>query len=175
MSAYQTDLYHYLSQLYPLWQQKSPLLLDYFEHRVFETGEFVDVYPGDLYIVNKGTVGKYYKKTPKRYILRHELIMVPSERSGFNFKALESCHLWMLSQQKLHDILSRYPQSHVLQQLLLSKQQQSLDFRTQLLELPKADRLSFFRKQYSTVIPLISRTELAQFLHISGEYLRRLF
>ena len=50
-----------------------------------------------------------------------------------------------------------------------------LEYRSTLLEDPKAERLEVFRQDFQSVIPLITRKELAQYLNLSEEYLRRLF
>ncbi|MBD1422568.1 cyclic nucleotide-binding domain-containing protein [Sphingobacterium chuzhouense] len=81
----------------------------------------------------------------------------------------------MIQRHDLYQLAENYPVTIQLYDQLLAKQEQAADFRELILEMPKAERLEAFRSKFSTIIPLISRTELASYLGVSREYLRRLF
>ncbi|MBE8719782.1 hypothetical protein [Sphingobacterium pedocola] len=165
----------YLSDLYPDWLAELPTLLDYFIHIELDTGEHLPAKLGDIYFVGVGTIGKYEKHIPKRYILKTGIIIVPLKRNNVQLKAIEASAVLLLKRDALYSLLKLSPDLIKLYDELLAQQQQEKDFRTHLLEISKGDRLTLFREKFSQVIPLITRRELAKFLDTSEEFLRQRF
>lgn len=170
-----TELDIYLSSLWPEWQHEIPDLLTRFQELHLEQDEFLPSQRGDIYFLAWGTIGKYGKKEPLRYISSGELIIIPLKPAVLQFKALIPCKVMLLPRADLYKIVELYPRSIQLYDELLSKQQESIDFRSTLLKLPKAARLEAFRARYAPVTAIINRKELAEYLKISIQYLRQHF
>lgn len=165
----------YLEKLSPNWKENFPQLKNYFEEIHLLEDELLSNQRGDIYYVNDGIIGKYERKLPQRYILRNEIIIVSILHSNLQFKALQESHLWVISRQSLHRVVALYADIMPIYDNMVHQQQEALEFRLQLLEMPKSERMDFLRSKFASVIPHITRKELAQFLNISEEYLRRIF
>lgn len=175
MKIEKTPLTDYLDAVFPTWKREVPTLMDYIEEMNLDAGEPLPSQRGDIYFVSSGAIGKYQKKIPKRYITTSELIIIPLDSKSLLFRALQDCCIMLLQRPDLYRLARDYPIMIELYDQLRVKQEQSADFRETLLEMPKAERLEAFRNKFSRIIPLISRTELALYLGVSREYLRRLF
>ena len=166
---------NYLTELWPDWRQEIPHLLDLFNELTLEEGELLPNQRGDIYYLIWGTIGKYSKKEPLRYIDTGELIIIPLKPSLLLFKALIRTKVMLLQRPALYKIVEECPRSIILYDEILSRQQESSEFRNSILKLPKGQRLEAFRSRYSRVTAIISRKELADFLKISIESLRKQF
>lgn len=175
MKTEKAVLTDYLNAIFPSWETEVPTFMDYIEEIKMETDEPLPSQRGDIYFVSIGAIGKYQKKIPKRYITTGELIIIKFDSRPLLFRALEDSCVMLLQRHDLYRLADLYPVTIQLYDQLLAKQEQSADFRETLLEIPKAERLEVFRSKFGRIIPLISRTELALFLGVSREYLRRLF
>ncbi|WDF66929.1 hypothetical protein PQ465_11490 [Sphingobacterium oryzagri] len=167
-------LERYLGRLWPQWKQEIPHLLRDFEELHLESGEHLPSQRGDIYFIASGIVGKYIKNAPIRYSSNNEVIIVPLKPSTVQFRVLADATVFVLERSVLYQIVEQHPRSIMFYDELLIKQQQAIDFRYDLLQLPKAARLDALRTKYPPLMGLLSRTELAAFLDISKEYLRRL-
>lgn len=165
----------FLSTVYPDWPIDFPDLPDYVEPFVIESGEFLPGQLGDIYFVGEGSIGKYEKSRPKRYILPRELIFTPLTRHRYQFIALEKSVVYFLDRKKLYELAAIYPKHIVLYDLLREQHQKEMDIRAHLLSLDKIERLEAFRLHYRMILGLVARQELAKFLCVSREYLRLIF
>lgn len=165
----------YLNSIFPTWEKEVPTFMDYIEEINLEIDEPLPNQRGDIYFVSSGSIAKYHKKIPKRYITPGELIMIKFDSKPLFFRALEDSCILLIQRHDLYQLSANYPVTIQLYDQLLAKQEQAADFREMVLEMPKVERLEMFRSKFSRIIPLISRTELATYLGVSREYLRRLF
>lgn len=169
------NLIDYLNDVFPTWKQEVPKFMDYFEELHLEAGEPLPSQRGDIYFITSGAIGKYEKMIPKRYITMRELIIIPFDSKPLLFVALEDSSILFLQRPDLYRLARDYSVTIQLYDQLRAKQEKAVDFRATLLEMPKAERLEVFRSKFTRIIPLITRTELAKFLGISREYLRKIF
>lgn len=165
----------FLTEIFPTWATEIPDLAGYFHEYFLEPGELLNTERGDIYLVSEGAFGKYTRREPLRYILPGELIIIGLRRRYHTFKALNFSRVYMLDRPSLYRISCEYPNTMTLYDELLQRQQDSLEFRQQILLMPKAHRYAYFKSCYATIVPLIDRKELAVFLQISPELLRRVF
>ena len=170
-----TTIDNYVTNIWPEWRNETPNLMDSFDELTLEYGEILPYQRGDIFYLASGTIGKYHKKEPIRYIDTGELIIIPLKPNILLFKALTDSTVMLLQRDALYRIVRQFPESIVLYDQLLSSQQESIEFRNYILKLPKGDRLEAFRVRYPAVSSLISRKELAEFLNISIESLRKAF
>lgn len=175
MKKSKTNLTDYLNDVFPTWKQEVPTFMDYIEEIHLEMDEPLPSLRGDIYFVSRGAIGKYQKKIPKRYITPGELIIIKFDSKPLFFRALQDSCIMLLQRRDLYRLANLYPVTIQLYDQLLAKQEQSADFRELVLEMPKVERLEAFRSKFSSIIPLISRTELAKYLGVSREYLRKIF
>ena len=166
---------NYISFLWPHWRTDIPQLPDAFEELTLDNGELLPYQRGDIFYLVSGTIGKYCKKEPIRYISTGELIIIPLKPRILLFKTLTGSKVMLLRRDALYRIVGEFPKSIILYDELLSKEQESDEFRNYLLKLPKGNRLEAFRARYPMVPSLVNRKELAEFLNISIESLRKIF
>ena len=166
---------HYLSAMQANWQTRYPGLEAHFQLEQLCAYEWLHHEPGCSYLLLEGALGKYRKKSPLRYVLPKEPIIIGLEISPVRFMALSDALLYKIPQQKLYELHQLYGDIIQLNHRIWLDHHKYLEYRTQLLEYPKGERLEVFRKDYQAVIPLITRKELAQYLSLSEEYLRQLF
>ncbi|WP_437918761.1 hypothetical protein [Sphingobacterium sp. LRF_L2] len=165
----------YLTSIFPEWKKEVPLLPTYFEEIQLERGEPLPSQRGDIYFVQRGTIGKYLKNIPQRYIQANQLIIVPLIAKPPLFKALEDSTILLLPLPVRYQIARQYPCMIEVYDHLRAKQEKDVDFRTSILEMPRTQRLKAFRSKFERLDVLLPRIELAQFLGISREYLRKIF
>lgn len=175
MKTENIDLIKLLTEVFPSWLQEIPELPDHFQECVLEPHEYLSLQRGDIYLVSGGSFGKYDRKEPIRYILPGELIIGPLKRNHTVFKSLNGSRAYLLDRPTLYRISQQYPHTLELYDELLQKQLEAMEFRQHILSLPKGERLEYFRSKYAPVLPIISRKELASFLQISVELLRKIF
>lgn len=170
-------LHEYLFKLEPNWNTLFPDLEEYLEIHYFLPQETLSLEMGAGYFLLEGIVGKYRAARPLRYILPEELIQAPLHINDtkIRFKALSETYLYKISQKMLYKLPRKYPKLLPLYHQILFLHQHQVDYKLHILEHDKAERLTIFRQKYSEVVPLISRKELAQYLNMSEEYLRKLF
>ncbi|SKB64929.1 hypothetical protein SAMN05660841_01688 [Sphingobacterium nematocida] len=169
------ELNDYLSRIQGDWEVRYPGLERHLQLEQLCSHEWLHYEPGCSYLVLEGVLGKYKKKSPQRYVIRAEPILTALEPSPTRFKALSDALLYKIDQQSLYELHWVYTDMIQLNHRIWLDHHKYLEYRTNLLEQPKGERLDIFRKDYQAVIPLITRKELAQYLSISEEYLRQLF
>lgn len=170
-----TLFFQYLTELVPDWQKLMPDLLENFEELSLEEGEYLSIQRGDIYFLQSGTIGMYFKKTPQRYIQAREFILVPLTTRPIQFRVIEQCSVVLLDLSARYMIMRKYPSMIEVYDQFRSIQDKHADFRITILEIPKSRRLEKFQSKYGSLTFRLPRYELAQFLGISREYLRKLY
>lgn len=169
------ELNQYLSRIQDDWEARYPGLEKYLQLERLCSHEWLRYEPGCSYLVLEGVLGKYKKNSPLRYAIPTEPILAALEPSAIRFKALSDALLYKIDQQRLYELHRVYGDMIQLNHRIWLDHHKYLEYRTNILEQPKGERLDIFRKDYQAVIPLITRRELAQYLSISEEYLRQHF
>jgi len=176
MKKSKKDLLHpFLGDINPRWQSEIPELTVVFEEERFVKGEHLINDWGDLYLIVEGTFGKYEKTCPIRYAIAGESLMIPNQKHGYQFVALTDCHTYRTSLKQLEEINDHNPKVFYLYANLKDKQQVYLDYRHKLLSLHNQDKYDFVFDKYPNIHSHITQRELAKFMGISMELLRRIF
>ncbi|MFD2553094.1 Crp/Fnr family transcriptional regulator [Sphingobacterium tabacisoli] len=170
-----SGLDQYLSSIKADWKIHYPDLEKHLQLEQLYASEWLYHEQGCIYLLLEGVLGKYKKNIPLRYVLPHEPIIILQEQSPTRFKALTHALLYKIDQQKLYELHRLYSDIAQLYHRIWLNHHQYLEYRNNLLEYRKGERLEVFRKDFQVVIPLITRKELAQYLNLSEEYLRQLF
>jgi len=165
----------FLDTVYAPWRREIPDLPDHIERWEIGSGEHLPCLPGDIYFMGSGTLGKYARNVPVRYMVQGELVFIPLERHRFRLLALESSLVYFMDRKSLYALSIRYPTHIILYDLLRERHQRDIAFREHLLTLDKRDRLEAFRQRYAHIPGLVTRQEIARFLCLSREYLRNIF
>lgn len=163
----------YLNRHISLWEQTIPDLLIHFEQVNLEVNEYLPCQRGDIYFVCKGYLGQYRKNQPIAYFQVGHPILLSLQNSPAPLKALTDSTILMLRRETTYLLNEKYTGTFELYQQLSVLHEKIIKFKDELRSIPKMQRLAAFRQEYKAIIPLISRKELAQFLGISREYLRR--
>ncbi|MDM1296516.1 hypothetical protein HX021_19700 [Sphingobacterium sp. N143] len=122
-----------------------------------------------------GIFGKYEKTCPVRYAIAGESLMIPNHRHAYQFTALSDCRTYRTSLKQLEEINDRNPKVFYLYANLKERQQSYLDYRHKLLSLHNQDKYDFIFNKYPDILSHITQKELAKFMGISMELLRRIF
>lgn len=165
----------FLSTVYPAWEQDFADLPNAVDQFSIASDELLPAHLGYIYYIAQGAIGEYDKDSPKRYILAGQLIITPLKKNQIRFKALRESEVYYLDRKTLYHLSHSHPQYIELYDLLREQHEHEKEYREYLLSLDKAVRLEHFRKQYASIIPLIPRQELASYLSLSRESLRKLF
>ncbi|MDR0265055.1 MAG: hypothetical protein LBJ04_17690 [Sphingobacterium sp.] len=164
----------FFRDLQPQWRREIPALSAIFEEERFIKGEQLMNNWGDLYLLIDGIFGKYEKKYPVRYALAGETLMIPNHRHSYQFVALSDCRTYRTSLKQLDEINKNNPKVFYLYANLKEKQQVYLDYRHRLLSLHNQDKYDFVFDKYPDIRSYVRHKELAQFMGISEELLRRM-
>lgn len=165
----------FFRDIHPQWLSEIPKLSAVFEEERFVRGEQLINDWGDLYLIVEGIFGKYEKTCPVRYAIASESLMIPSQKHSYQFVALTDCRAYRSSLQQLAKINDNNPKVFYLYANLKEKQQTYLDYRHKLLSLHNQDKYDFVFDKYPDILSHITQRELAQFMGISIELLRRIF
>lgn len=165
----------FMGDIHPHWQNEIPELSAVFEEERFIRGEQLINDWGELYLIIDGIFGKYEKTCPVRYAIAGESLMIPNQRHAFQFTALSDCRTYRTSFKRLEELNDHNPKVFYLYANLKEKQQVYLDYRHQLLSLHNQDKYDFMFDKYPDILSHITQRELAQFMGISIELLRRIF
>lgn len=158
----------------PQWQTDIHELSTVFEEEHFMKGERLINDWGELYLIVDGIFGKYEKTSPVRYAIAGESLMVPNHKHRYQFTALSDCRTYRTSLQKLVEINAHNSKVFHLYANLTDKQQTYLDYRHKLLSLNNQDKFDFVFDKYPDLRSYVKHHELARFMGISSELLRRL-
>ncbi|WP_157626058.1 cyclic nucleotide-binding domain-containing protein [Sphingobacterium sp. B29] len=158
----------------PQWQHEIPELSAVFEEERFSPGERLINDWGELYLIVDGIFGKYEKTCPVRYALAGESLMIPNHKHRYQFIALSDCRTYRTSLRQLEEINAHNPKVFYLYANLTDKQQTYLDYRHKLLSLNNQDKFDFVFNKYPDLRSYVKHHELARFMGISSELLRRL-
>lgn len=164
----------FLKDIHGEWISAIPELTDAFAEIRFVKGEYLTNNWGELYLIAEGIFGKYEKTCPVRYAISGESLMIPNHSHNYQFIALTDCRTFMTTRKQLYTINAKNPKLFPIYASLMDKQQQYLDYRAKLLSLPNPDKYDFVFDKYPDIREFIKHKELAQFMGISEELLRRL-
>ena len=156
------------------WQHEIPELSAVFEEERFSPGERLINDWGELYLIVDGIFGKYEKTCPVRYAISGESLMIPNHKHRYQFIALSDCHTYRTSLRQLEEINARNSKVFHLYANLRDRQQTYLDYRHKLLSLNNQDKYDFVFDKYPDLRSYVKHHELARFMGISSELLRRL-
>lgn len=159
----------------PRWQHEIPELSAVFEEERFSPGERLINDWGDLYLIVDGIFGKYEKTCPVRYAISGESLMIPNHKHRYQLIALSDCRTYRTSLRQLEEINAHNSKVFYLYANLKDKQDTYLDYRHKLLSLNNQDKYDFMFDKYPDILSHITQRELAQFMGISIELLRRIF
>lgn len=165
----------FFSDINPHWQTEIPELSGIFEEEHFMKGERLVNDWGELYLIVEGIFGKYEKTCPLRYAIAGESLMIPNHKHRYQFIALSESRTYRTSLRQLEEINAHNSKVFYLYANLTDKQQIYLDYRHKLLSLNNQDKYDFVFDKYPDLRSYVKHHELAQFMGISGELLRRLF
>ncbi len=164
----------FFGDIHPQWRNEIPELATVFEEERFIRGEQLINDWGDLYLIIDGSIAKYEKTCPVRYAIAGESLMIPNQRHSYQFTALSDCRTYRTSLKQLKEINESNPKVFYLYANLKEKQQTYLDYRHKLLSLHNHDKYDFVFGKYPDILSLITQRELAKFMGISMELLRRI-
>lgn len=164
----------FLKDIHSDYVSAMPELTDAFEEIRFVKGEHLTNNWGELYLIVEGIFGKYEKTFPVRYAISGESLMIPNHSHNFQFIALSDSRTFMTTRKQLYTINAKNPKLFPIYASLMDKQQQYLNYRAKLLSLPNPDKYDFVFDKYPDIRQYIKHKELAQFMGISEELLRRL-
>lgn len=164
----------FFKHILPHWQDDIPELSSLLEAEKFVKGEHLINDWGDLYLITEGIFGKYEKTCPVRYALAGESLMIPNQKHNYRFVALSDCQTFRTSFRQLEEINAYNPKVFYLYAHLKDQQLRYLDYRHKLLSLHNQDKYDFVFDHYPDLLAHITQKELAQFMGISMELLRRM-
>lgn len=128
---------------------------------------------GDICFLAEGTLLKLHKTTVTRIIKSDQLLFVPLRPKAIYFQALTPCKLLLLPRVDLYDIIEAFPQAVRIYDSLLDLWHEQCDERLELLELSKVDRIKRFRELHKEIYPYMVRRDIANYISVSEEYLRK--
>ncbi|KKX52109.1 hypothetical protein [Sphingobacterium sp. IITKGP-BTPF85] len=79
----------------------------------------------------------------------------------------------MTTRKQLYEINAKNPNLLPIYIGLMEKQQNYLDYRQHLRDLPNIDKYPFLLEKYPNITKYVTQIELAQFMGMSREYLRQ--
>lgn len=155
------------------WNTNLPELIDAFEEVNFSISEQLTNNWGELFLIVEGYIGKYEKTCPMRYAIAGEPLLIPNYRHNFQFRALSNCKTYMITREQRYAINRINPELFVLHDQLIDKQQQCLNYRQQLRDLPNTEKYPFILAKYPHITKHVKQIELAHFMGMSRESLRQ--
>jgi hypothetical protein len=158
----------------PQWQQEIPELSTAFEEERFMKGERLTNDWGEFYLIVDGIFGKYEKTCPLHYAVAGESLMIPNHKHRYQFIALSDCRTYRTSLRQLEEINAHNSKVFYLYANLKDRQETYLDYRHKLLSLNNQDKFDFVFDKYPDLRSYVKHYELARFMGISSELLRRL-
>ncbi|MNN85410.1 hypothetical protein D3C81_2026950 [compost metagenome] len=100
--------------------------------------------------------------------------MIPNQRHHYQFIALTDSITYLTTREQLFTINQKNHQLFPIYAYLMDRQQQYLDYREKLLSLLNQDKYDYVFDKYPDIRRYIKHKELARFMGISEELLRRL-
>ena len=140
-----------------------------------QANDRLPVSPGDIYFLAEGVILKYEDEKICRIIKPQQLVFVPLHPHNKRFCALSDCRLLVLGRSSLYDILAAYPRVLYIYDGLLDLWHEQSQDRADLLAMTKLLRVEYFKSMHGDVINSMSRRDIARYVGVSEEYLRRLF
>lgn len=128
---------------------------------------------GDIYFLSEGVLLKTHRTTLTRIIKAGQLIFVPLKNKATYFKALTDCRLLRLSRAQLYHFIEQFPRAIRIYDSLLDLWYEQTDERLELLEMQKGQRITRFKELHKEVYPYMSRSDIANYIAVSDEYLRK--
>ncbi|MDR2284458.1 MAG: hypothetical protein LBE37_14665 [Sphingobacterium sp.] len=136
-------------------------------------GDRLPTSKGDIYFLSDGVILKTQRTTLTRIIKAEELIFVPLQNKAVHFRALTDCSLLLLSRAELYNFIEQFPRAIRIYDSLLDLWYEQTDERLALLELQKGERIARFKELHKAVYPYMSRSDIANYIAVSDEYLRK--
>ncbi|MEZ0453248.1 hypothetical protein ABTW24_16755 [Sphingobacterium thalpophilum] len=164
----------FFKDIHASWQKDIPELVTIFDEERFEQGEQMINDRGELYLIVNGIFGKYEKTCPVRYAIAGEPLMIPIQKHSYHFVAITQGNTLRTSLSQFMEINDHNPRVFFLYAKMMARQQQYLDYRHKLLSLHNQDKYDFLLDKYPDLRQHILHKELAQFMGISEELLRRI-
>lgn len=150
-------------------------LTDRLQKVIYHKDERIVKSQGDIYFVHSGIIVEQKEREINRIVKPNQLIFIPITRSYAQLYTLTSCQLLLLARKDLYHTLARYPHTVVLYDQLLQKNSEEEAERLNLLKLDKKSRITIFKANHRDVLPYMARKDIASYLCISEEYLRKNF
>lgn len=132
--------------------------------------------PGDICFLAEGTMLKVHLTSVVRVIQSDQLIFVPLQPKAIYFRALVPCQLLILSREALYGIIEVFPRAVRVYDSLLDVWHEQSDERLLLLEMTqKSARIALFKQLHKEACPYMIRKDIANYIAVSEEYLRKNF
>lgn len=128
---------------------------------------------GDIYFLSEGAMLKVHGTTVARIVQPGQLLFVPLQSKSIYFQTLRPSSLLLLSRETLYTIIEGHPRAIRLYDSLLDLWHEQSNERLSLLEMQKAERIALFKASYKAVYPYMGRRDIASYLSVSEEYLRK--
>ncbi|AIM39099.1 hypothetical protein KO02_22240 [Sphingobacterium sp. ML3W] len=142
---------------------------------IYHKNERIVKSQGDIYFVHSGIIMEQEEQETNRIVKSNQLIFIPITRNYAQLYTLTFCQLLLLDRKDLYHILARYPHTLVLYDQLLQKSSEEDADRLHLLKRDKKSRITIFKANHRDVLPYMARKDIASYLCISEEYLRKNF
>ncbi|MBL1407227.1 cyclic nucleotide-binding domain-containing protein [Sphingobacterium faecale] len=131
---------------------------------------------GDICFLAKGVLLKTQLETITRIIQADQLIFVPLQSNAIYFHALVPCQLLVLSREELYRIIEVFPRVVRVYDSLLDVWHVQSNERLLLLEMKqKSARIALFKQLHKEACPYMARKDIANYIAVSEEYLRKNF
>lgn len=142
---------------------------------IYDGNERIVKSRGDIYFVHSGIIIEQEEQETNRILKSDQLLFIPITRSYAQLHTLTSCQLLLLDRKDLYHILTKYPHKLALYDELLQKSNEEDAERFNLLKRDKKSRITIFKANHRDVLPYMARKDIASYLCISEEYLRKNF
>lgn len=128
---------------------------------------------GDMFFVAEGVLMKSKGTVITRIIKPGQLLFVPLKSKEIHFQALASCQLLLLSRTNLYELIEQYPHAIRIYDSLLDLWYEQDNERLAFFEMQKKARIFRFKELHKEVYPYMVRNQIASYISVSEEYLRK--
>lgn len=167
-------LHQFLMPFGGLTTEEWAYLTDRLQKVIYHQDERIVKSRGDIYFVHSGIILEQEEQQINRIIKTSQLVFIPITRSSLQLHTLTGCHLLLLNRQDLYQMIGQFPHIIALYDQVLQKTSDESE-RIDLLKLDKKSRIRIFKANHRDVLPYMARKDIASYLCISEEYLRKNF
>lgn len=128
---------------------------------------------GDIFFNAEGTLIKSKGTAITRIIKSGQLLFVPLKSKEVQFQALTTCQLLLLPRTYLYEFIEQYPRAIRIYDNLLDLWYEQDDERVAYFEMKKIARIFRFKELHKEVYPYMVRNQIASYISVSEEYLRK--